>query len=226
MRPAESNDRLRILITGFGPFPGAPYNPTPALVTRLLRIRRPALSDVELIGHIFRVSYADVDRDLPELLDRYRPDAMLMFGLATRTPHIRIETRARNAISQLWPDVSHRDIGRTMIARQKDSIAFGPHTHLLYRAALATGVPAALSRDAGRYLCNYLCWRSLEAVRTSKLDLATFVHVPLVPRLAGHSTPKAASADDLLRAGQAVLLALVPLVRRAKREARLTRTIS
>ena len=40
------NDKLRVLITGFGPFPGEPYNPTQALVKRLLRLRRPAFSDV------------------------------------------------------------------------------------------------------------------------------------------------------------------------------------
>src|ERR1700682_6833721 len=33
------SDKLRILITGFGPFPGAPFNPTQPLVARLLRGR-------------------------------------------------------------------------------------------------------------------------------------------------------------------------------------------
>ena len=62
------SDKLRILITGFGPFPGAPFNPTQPLVARLLRLRRPALGDVELSGHIFPVTYSAVDRELPELL--------------------------------------------------------------------------------------------------------------------------------------------------------------
>jgi pyroglutamyl-peptidase len=94
-------DKLRILITGFGPFPGAPFNPTEPLVARLLRLRRPALGDVELTGHIFRVSYAAVDRELPQLLTKRRPHALLMFGLAGRTPLVRIETRARNAVTML-----------------------------------------------------------------------------------------------------------------------------
>ena len=54
--------KLRILITGFGPFPGAPYNPTQPLVARLLRLRRPAFDDAELSGHIFPVTYKAVDR--------------------------------------------------------------------------------------------------------------------------------------------------------------------
>ena len=32
---AAVNEKLRILVTGFGPFPGAPYNPTQPLVARL-----------------------------------------------------------------------------------------------------------------------------------------------------------------------------------------------
>src|SRR3954471_19907114 len=101
------SDKLSILITGFGPFPGAPYNPTMPLVARLLRLRRPAFTDVELFGHIFPVTYRAVDRDLPQLLFRHRPHALLMFGLATRTRHLRIETRARNAVTMLWPDADH-----------------------------------------------------------------------------------------------------------------------
>ncbi|MFL6792712.1 MAG: pyroglutamyl-peptidase I, partial [Bradyrhizobium sp.] len=93
------SEKLRILITGFGPFPGAPYNPTLPLVARLLRLRRPAFSDVELSGHIFHVTYATVDRDLPRLIAAHRPQALMMFGLADRTRHVRIETRARNAVT-------------------------------------------------------------------------------------------------------------------------------
>src|SRR5258708_35943035 len=94
---------LRILVTGFGPFPGAPYNPTQPLVARRLRLRRPALGDVELTGHIFPVTYRDVDRELPELVAKHRPHALLMFGLASRTRFVRTETRARNAVTTLWP---------------------------------------------------------------------------------------------------------------------------
>jgi pyroglutamyl-peptidase len=88
------NEKLRILITGFGPFPGAPFNPTEPLVARLMRLRRPAFSDVQLSGHIFPVTYTAVDRQLPQLLAKQQPHAVLMFGLATRTAHVRIETRA------------------------------------------------------------------------------------------------------------------------------------
>src|ERR1700719_1889149 len=88
-----------ILITGFGPFPGAPINPTGPLVIELARRRSPALRHIRRIAHVFPTSYAAVDRELPELLARERPDVLVMFGLASRRRLIRVETRARNALT-------------------------------------------------------------------------------------------------------------------------------
>lgn len=209
---------LRILVTGFGPFPGAPYNPTPALVARLLRLRRPAFAEVELVGHIFPVSYRAVDRELPMLLARHRPDALLMFGLAARTPYLRVETRARNAVTMLWPDAEHARLRSASIAPGAEARSFGPHTARLLRAALATGIDARASRDAGRYLCNYLSWRALEAVGAADGPrLAAFVHVPLVAR--ERVCGRGIGAEHLVDAGEAMLLELVRLTQRAKREA-------
>ena len=182
---------LRILITGFGPFPGAPYNPTMPLVARLLRLRRPAFSEVEFSGHIFPVTYKAVDRELPQLLARHRPHALLMFGLATRTPYLRVETRARNAVTMLWPDADHTSVRKGSIAGGADAKMFGPHTAKLLRAAVGTGVDARASRDAGSYLCNYLSWRAIEAVTADDgLRFAAFVHVPLV-RATAHRNARA-----------------------------------
>src|SRR4030088_949898 len=162
------SEKLRILLTGFGPFPGAPFNPTEPLVARLLQLRRPAFSDVELSGHIFPVTYTAVDRELPDLLAKHRPQALLMFGLASRTPHVRIETRARNAVTTLWPDADHARVRKGSIAGDADALMFGPHTAKLLRAAVGTGIDARPSRDAGSYLCNYLSWRAIGAGRSDK----------------------------------------------------------
>src|SRR6266478_4759683 len=148
-------DKLRILITGFGPFPGAPYNPTMPLVKRLTELRRPAFDDVKLSSHIFHVTYATVDRELPELLAKRRPQALLMFGLAGRTAHVRVETRARNAVTLLWPDAAQTRVRKGSIGLGPDALMFGPHTAKLLRAALGSGIDARPSRDAGAYLCNY-----------------------------------------------------------------------
>lgn len=212
------NERLRVLVTGFGPFPGAPFNPTEPLVARLSRLRRPALGDVELAGHIFPVTYRDVDRDLPKLLASRRPHALLMFGLASRTPHVRIETRARNAVTTLWPDAGRVKPRTGSIAGGADAMMFGPHTDKLLRAALATGIDARLSRNAGSYLCNYLSWRAIGATRREGGPcLAAFVHIPPFPR--GATQQRAAAFaiafEDMVHAGEAMLMEMVKLTRQA-----------
>jgi pyroglutamyl-peptidase len=215
------SEKLRILITGFGPFPGAPFNPTQPLVSRLTRLRRPAFGDVEFSGHIFPVTYKAVDRQLPDLLARRHPHALLMFGLASRTPHVRIETRARNAITMLWPDADHMRVRKGSIAAGADALTFGPHTAKLLRAALDTGVDAQASRDAGSYLCNYLSWRAVEATdRDDGPALAAFVHIPPLARAGApqrKGLTRRITLDELVDAGEAMLLEMVRLTRQALR---------
>jgi pyroglutamyl-peptidase len=214
---AQVSDKLRILLTGFGPFPGAPYNPTQPLVARLMRLRRPAFDDVELSSHIFPVTYSAVDRELPIALEQHRPDALLMFGLASRTPYLRIETRARNAVTMLWPDAAQTRSRKGSIAEGADAQRFGPHTAKLLRAAKGTGIDARASRDAGSYLCNYLSWRAIEAVDAdSGPRLAAFVHIPPLAR-AGAVRRKGfprITLEELVDAGEAMLLEMVRLARR------------
>lgn len=212
------SEKPRILITGFQPFPGAPYNPTEKLVERLLRLRRPAFDSIERIGHIFPVTYGAVNRQLPALIETHRPDALLMFGLAARTPFVRIETRARNTVTQIWPDADHTQVASRTIASNADATRrFGPHTLRLLRAAQLTGVDARLSLSAGYYLCNYLSWRALEATRLENGPrLAAFIHVPLVPRRPIErrtGVRDRMTFEHLVDAGEALLLEMARLAR-------------
>jgi pyroglutamyl-peptidase len=208
------NSRLRILITGFGPFPGSPVNPTQPLVARLVKLRRPAFGDVDRIPHIFPVSYSAVDRELPELLARHQPDALLMFGLASRTPFIRVETRARNAVTMLWPDAEHTNVRQACIEPGADAQLFGAHTARLLLAARRTGVDARLSRNAGSYLCNYLSWRGIAAAQAPGGPRpATFIHVPLLAR---DPASRRMTLDQLVGAGEALLLETIRLARASR----------
>jgi pyroglutamyl-peptidase len=213
---------LTVLITGFGPFPGAQFNPTTALPHRLAARRRPALAEVTRIAHVFPTSYAAVDADLPALLERVRPDVVLLFGVATRTDYLRVETRARNARSVLFSDVDGHRPGRNAIATAAPATLAGiaPHPVLL-AAVRATRLPTRLSHSAGRYLCNFAYWRALEAAYRGGA-LVQFIHVPMVRRgpVRAASGRRRLTAGDLLRASEAILLTLVSAARVRRREAR------
>ena len=192
---------LTVLLTGFGPFPGAPFNPTGPLVDALLR--RCWGAGVRSVGHVFATSYAAVDRELPALIARERPDLVLMFGLAQRTRHLRIETCARNVCSRVHADVAGwLPSEATIAAGGPPMLALNVPAQRLVVAARGAGAPAALSRDAGSYLCNYLCWRASEAaMRPRGPRLVAFVHVPNVRPVA------------LVRAGEAIVRAAIAAVR-------------
>ena len=74
-----------------------------------------------------------------------------------------------------------------------------------------------LSGDAGGYLCNYLCWRASETTLAAGVPrLVAFVHVPALrcthPSRSGRRQPPF-SADDLIRVGEAIVLAALAAAR-------------
>jgi pyroglutamyl-peptidase len=204
-----------ILITGFGPFPGASSNPTEPLVRALERRRNRAFAGVRRVAHVFRTSYETVDRELPRLLARERPELLVMFGVATRSRHLRIETCARNVRSVTVPDAGgFRPSATTIAAGAPAQLPLRAPAQRLAAAARSAGVPARVSRDAGTYLCNYLGWRASEAcVGANAPRLVTFVHVPPVwnTRTSAHCPPF--TLDHLVHAGEAILVAALAAAR-------------
>jgi pyroglutamyl-peptidase len=203
---------VRVLITGFGPFPGAPFNPSAALAKALARRPRPAMAGIERVVHVFATTYASVDRDLPKLLAQ-KPDVVLMFGVAGRRHQLCIETQARNAVSLLFPDAGgHRP--RHGVIKLHGPAALSGNAPFA-RLAGAAGPRARLSRDAGSYLCNYVYWRALEQVRGTR-PLVQFVHIPLVGTkpLRQRRSKMPPTPAQLLKAAEAILIALIAASRR------------
>jgi pyroglutamyl-peptidase len=199
---------LRILITGFGPFPGAPQNPTGPLVRAL---GRKAWSGVTVKTHIFPTRYQAVDRALPRLLKTFKPHAAIMFGLATRSRAIRVETLARNRISD-HPDAGSFTSGPCKIdPATRGSLDVRAPTNALLEALKTAGLPARLSRNAGDYLCNYTLWHATLATgEPDGMELSAFIHVP---KLSVRITP-----DALLAAGEAIIKSTIAALRRKRRE--------
>ena len=201
---------MTVLVTGFGPFPGAPWNPTSDVVRGLGRSPRPSLAGVRVATHVFETSYAAVDRDLPRLLAEHRPQAVVMFGLAARTPFLRIECWARNRRSALLPDVEGEaaDTSRIRLGAPPFLRGRAPFEPLAVLARRA-GMPARLSHNAGRYLCNYAYWRLLG--RDDEGRPAVFIHVPRVsigPVPARPGRSRAIATNDLLRVAERIVLAM------------------
>ncbi|MET0276912.1 MAG: pyroglutamyl-peptidase I [Pseudorhodoplanes sp.] len=199
--------RPRLLLTGFGPFPGAPDNPTGPMIRALARRLRK--QSVAVSTHVFETTYAAVDRELPRLLTRMKPDTLLMFGLANKARHLRIETKARNRITR-FPDASFAIPESRKIAEGgvRSRPIRAPKAALL-RAAKSGGLPARLSVNAGDYLCNYLYWYALAAAGKSGGPVkAAFIHVPL--------PSKQLTLDRMILSAEAIALALLQATRKTR----------
>lgn len=203
---------MKILLTGFGPFPGARLNPTAALVRRLAS--QPPRAGERRAAHVFETTYAAVDRELPLMLAQEKPAVLIMFGLAARSRELRVETVARNAMSRAAPDAAgYLPLEATIAAVPKPTLPMRVPSHRLLQALQRAGVNARLSRDAGRYLCNYLCWQATAAATAAGGPrLAAFVHVPRVGG-AGGRRGAPLTFNDLVRAGEAVIAAAVATAR-------------
>jgi pyroglutamyl-peptidase len=91
---------------------------------------------------------------------------------------------------------------------------FAPFAELL-GAMRTSRFPARLSRDAGRYVCNYAYWRALEQAG-GPVPLVQFVHIPPI-RLAAsrrRGGRHRLALPRLLAAAEMLLIALIAASRR------------
>lgn len=203
---------ISLLITGFGPFPGAPSNPTMRIATRLGRARGTRLAGVQRIVRLLPTTWAMLDT-LPRDIGHLAPDAVLMFGLAGRRRTITPEARALNQAGPLRTDAAGRRPRGRLLAPGGPSVRTGGIDATRLTAALRRqGLPAAVSRNAGDYLCNALFYR------VAGLGIpCIFIHVPrpvraTLPR--GKLKRPRPSMADLHRAADVVLDALLLQARR------------
>ncbi|HEX8168145.1 MAG TPA: peptidase C15 [Beijerinckiaceae bacterium] len=166
----------RLLVTGFGPFPGVATNPSAAVARLVAASPRWRRLGVEARALVLDTAYASIEGVLAPALAEGDLDAVLMIGVAGRAKNIRVERRAANRASLLSPDAQgFRRTGLTLApgpAHRSSAVAAAPVLARLSRH----GLPCRASRDAGRYLCNAAYFAALGAPVP-----VLFLHIPKPP---------------------------------------------
>jgi pyroglutamyl-peptidase len=146
------------------------------------------------------------------------PLKVLVTGFGPFPGALRMETQAINARSVLLPDAAGTLPSERAIDPQGPACRTGRAPH-----QRASGVPTRLSRDAGRYLCNFAFWHALEAAAAAGGPaIVQFVHVPLVrtvPIPVSRRRRRWLTPADLDNAAEAILLVLVSAAKSAASEA-------
>jgi pyroglutamyl-peptidase len=196
-----------ILVTGFGPFPGVPDNPT----ARLVR----GLDGRSYGGAAVRAAVLDVSYDRAARQVRAAvaaggwPRLVLHFGVAVGATGVRVEARAVNRKEAAVADVDGELGAAASIdpARPLDAaLVTAVDVAGLVAALNASGISAGPSDDAGRYVCNATYFQSLAWFAAEGAAVpCVFVHVPDVAEGSCDPAGLPWSDDRLLSCGDVAL---------------------
>ena len=171
----------KILITGFEPFGGDLRNPSGEAVRAL-----EAVESTELRKLILPVSWERAFPEIEKVWNDWKPDAVLMVGLAAGSSAIRIERLGVNLcgeiadIDGLYPDGSAQKSGELPIIDGEREAFFATYRHgSILESIKNAGIPVKYSFSAGTYICNYLLYSSLAKNNRENSDMKIgFIHLP------------------------------------------------
>ena len=206
-----------LLVTGFGPFPGVPFNVSAPLVEYLASEAEgiPAELHTAILPTHWRDGPAIVASKIREL----GPDAVLHFGVSRHASGFQFETIAYNQCANIVDCAGMPAQGFYFRRGGPPSMRSTlPISDLAFRLRLA-GLPAYASRDAGRYLCNATLYNSLhEAQLTSKkrAPLVGFIHIPALSAASLHDEQTDFGWREMQRGAVEILRRLAATLRASK----------
>jgi pyroglutamyl-peptidase len=170
-------EKVRLLVTGFTPFPGAPVNPTEHLIRHFVEYPL-TIAAAEFRFAVLPVTYSGAIPALEHAVGDFDPHIAIHFGLAAETPGFRLEKTARNEIAATTPDNDAvSPVPRAICAGSPHHASTLPLAGIA-KALRARSLPVMWSEDAGGYLCNYVFYHSAAGLCPGvRAAMAGFVHV-------------------------------------------------
>ena len=171
-------ERPRILLTGFGPFPGVPTNPSGWLAETLAEQLPAPESHGRIHVRIFPTEWQAAAL-LSDLCETLQPHVMIHFGVSEHTETFRIEHSAHNHTAARADAGGALPTSPVILVEGAGRLDTAFPAAALARHLQTNGVAAVTSHSAGHYLCNFLYYHSLDwALRQPVPPLVLFVHVP------------------------------------------------
>lgn len=152
---------MKLLITGFPPFPGRPDNPAQEIVRTVDRDGL-GLSGVEVHTAMLPCEYQGVEDQFPQLVEDVQPDTVLSFGVGRQQSLLRLETRGINLDDAGIPDNAGELRTNRPIRPEAPQELYSPLDLVsLANRLRELELDVDVSFDAGRYVCNHLLYVAL-----------------------------------------------------------------
>lgn len=188
-----------ILVTGFEPFLDHGDNPTQKIAAAI---------DGEVIGEykvktaVLPVTFSEAAGSVREKIEEFKPDAVIMLGLAAGRNRITPERVAINC--------NDGEVDNNGVKKQDEEIVEGGPAAYFSTLPIRTFVdrlteaeiPASISNTAGTYVCNNIMYQTLHYLGECGLSIpAGFVHVPASQQMALEKPGLASmSEEEMLKA--------------------------
>ena len=169
----------KILVTGFTPFGTNTINPSKEIVES---IDTSKFSKV-VIKAIIPTVWGEAQSILFELMDKHKPDKVVLIGLASGDDSIRIERIGINvcgAIKDNLGKFNNNTEKETKIIEDGEDGLFSTFDYeKIYKELREADIKVRMSFSAGQYLCNYVLYSALHKVKKDNLKTQVgFIHVP------------------------------------------------
>ncbi|MFZ4806911.1 MAG: pyroglutamyl-peptidase I [Hyphomicrobiaceae bacterium] len=171
--------RRLVLLTGFGPFPGMPENASTRLAAELCDAAPRAFPSHAFAWSPVPTEWQRAPRHLHDLYRAHEPAAAIHFGVSGRASGFEIELCGRNRLSAIADAAGLVPLAGCLDPDGPDTLPSRLPVDRILQRLRAHGIPAALSRDAGGYLCNALLYHASAFGRRHDAGLRTgFIHLP------------------------------------------------
>ena len=167
----------RAILTGFEPFGDYKWNPVQD-TTREYDGKR--IGDIEIVGLVVPSTYYGAFMELSREMDRLCPDIILGTGLASSVKKITFEAVGENIMEGKYPDArGFNPKGRPILPGESYYCRTNADNIDLAYYLCWNRVPAAVSVDAERFICNSLIYLTAKMIEDEGLPTRhAFFHTP------------------------------------------------
>ncbi|MDO4754077.1 MAG: pyroglutamyl-peptidase I [Bacillota bacterium] len=212
---------MKILVTGFEPFGGQDINPSEEVLKLL-----PDSLDRQCCGgvvEIVKLSIPTTMRGSMEAIrnavETHQPDVVLSIGQAGGRADITLEAVGTNEADFPIPDNDgNLPRGEVITEGGPDAYFTSIPNKRVVAGILNKGIPASISRSAGTYVCNYVCYKTCDFLRNEYPHVRSgFMHIPYLPEQVamlyekGKTAPQPSMSLDVV--AKAVISAIMSIYR-------------
>jgi pyroglutamyl-peptidase len=165
-----------LLVTGFEPFGDVQVNPSALIVEHLARTPAPGG-----VYEVLETKFATAEERIRQLIRLHQPETVVCLGVAPSATAIRLEGLAANLDDARIPDnAGAQPVETSIVPGGSPTLSATLPLDEMLAAVLQLEIPACLSEDAGRFVCNHVMYAALDEI--ARADMSTrcgFIHVPL-----------------------------------------------